>query len=153
MIRALTAPLMLGVATGARTSLGLAGVAFAVPRVGSSGLVRRVQSGPGKAVTALLVAGEVTGDKLPQTPSRLEPQGLGIRIVCAALGGAGLARRGAAAESLGAMAGVAGALLGSFGGARARAFGADRGWPDWPTAVAEDVVAIALAWRAGRLDR
>lgn len=153
MIRALSGPLMLGVATGARTSLGLAGVAFAAPLVGSTAPVRKVQGRAGRIISALLVAGELVGDKLPQTPSRLEPQALAGRVVSGGLGGAGLAGRGVTAGSLGAMAGAVGALLGSFGGARARAYSTDQGWPDWPTALVEDVLAIALALTAGRTAR
>lgn len=153
MIRTLTGPLLLGVAAGARVSLGVAAVAFAAPVTDSPRLVQKVQGRSGKVLAALSVAGELVGDKLPQTPSRLEPPALGGRLVCGALGGAALARRGAVTESLGATAGVAGALAGSFGGARWRAFAADQGWPDWPSAVAEDLVVIVLAWRAGRTPR
>lgn len=139
----------LGVATGGRSSAGLAALVRAAPRsagiLGSSG-VRRA--------AALALAGELLGDKLPKAPSRLQPPGLVARLIAG--GGAGfvLARRlgGDASSSapvpaaLPAVAtGAAAAALGAVVGAAWRRRWAAHDRPALPGALAEDALVLGLA--------
>lgn len=135
---------LLGVAAGSRASLG---VGAPVLRAGARGPVR--------AGTLLTVAGELVGDKLPQTPSRLDPPGPQSRLLSGGLGGAALARgagRGPGGVLLAVAAGVAGAAAGTWGGAAWRAWSAGRR-PDWQGALVEDATAITLAALACRRSR
>jgi uncharacterized membrane protein len=93
-------------------------------------------------VFTLLALGELVGDKLPSTPSRLKPPGLISRVVLGALSGAAVA---AAAQSLalGGVLGAVGGIAGAFAGYHTRAR-LVRGLqvPDFVIACLEDVVAI-----------
>jgi uncharacterized membrane protein len=140
--------LALGVAAGSRSSLGVAGPVLAARPDGAPG------SGPvARAAAVLAVAGEVVGDKLPSAPSRLDPPGPVLRMASGALGGVRLARvRGAGAPAVvaSAVAGALGGAAGTWGGAAWRRLAVGKR-PDWPGAVAEDVVAVALAaWAVRR---
>lgn len=131
----------LGIAAGCRASLGVAGPVL------TSGARRA-----GRVAAAVGVLGELTGDKLPGTPSRLLAPGPQGRAVSAATGGALLARRSGSTGWLvvagGATAAVASAV-GTWGGAAWRAWAGQRG-PDWPAALAEDAVALTLVALACR---
>lgn len=95
------------------------------------------------------VAGELVGDLLPATPSRLAFPGPQARAVSAAVGGALLARRAGVRVLVPAVAAAAASAAGTWGGAAWRRWAARRG-PDWPAALAEDLVALALASAATR---
>ena len=134
---------LLGVATGCRTSLGVAAPLLGAPAGGS---------GPrtaGRVGLALGVVGELVGDLLPATPSRLAFPGPQARAVAAGVGGALLARRAGVTVLLPAAAAVAASAAGTWGGAAWRRWAARHG-PDWPAALAEDLVALALAGVATR---
>ena len=129
---------LLGLATGSRSTLGIAALAASADRV------HPVLRG----AVLLASAGELTGDKLPQTPSRTEAPGLAARVVLGAVSAALLARRGgssAARIAVAATAGSAGAVVGTYAGARWRAVAADRFGRDLPGAIAEDLAAVTLA--------
>lgn len=120
-----------GVAAGSRT--------FVPP----GALVAR---GRAPRVLLLATAAELVGDKLPFAPSRLERGALVGRAVSGAVSATvlGGGRRGAA---LGAGA----ALAGAWAGARARAALSGGGArSDLPGALAEDLVAVGLAWTVTR---
>lgn len=139
---------LLGFATGGRSSLGLATLALTAPSSGSW-----LTGSQAKTGAVLAVAGELTADKLPQTPSRLQPLVLLPRLGFGAAAGAILAHRAGQSRSAtirAGLAGAAGAGAGSVLGVRWRALAADRFGADWPGAVAEDVVAIGTAYAAGR---
>lgn len=125
---------LLGVASGSRSSLGLAAP---VLTGGSAGRLR-------KAATLLAVAGELTGDKLPVTPARTAPPSLAGRLFAGASGGFALARRSGKGVVLPVLVGAAGAAAGTYGGLAWRTW-ADKRVPDWQAAVAEDAAAITLA--------
>lgn len=86
--------------------------------------------------------GELIGDKLPMTPSRKTPPQFGARLVMGSLSGAAV---GASAGSLwlGLVLGALGAVVGTLGGAWARATLVRAiGGKDLPIALLEDVVAV-----------
>lgn len=148
--RELIGPALLGVATGARTSLGLAGVAFGERRSWTPRPIEIAQSRGARLATAGMVAGELVADKLPGAPSRFAPQAIAARVVIGAVGGSALAWRDATSCPAGAAIGGLGALVGAAVGLRWRTAVKDRGWPDLPAALAEDAAALGGAYRAGR---
>jgi len=87
---------------------------------------------------------ELVGDQLPATPSRKVPVQFGTRIVMGALAGGAIG--GAAMFYPGVAAGAVGAVIGTLGGAAARAKLAAAFKHDRPAALIEDVVAIGGAW-------
>ncbi len=104
----------------------------------------------GELVTAIvftvLAAGELVGDKLPQTPSRLALVPLTARIVFGGLVGAIAATglKGAAFEGI--LLGAIAAPIGAFIGFHIRAsLKAQNGFPDFHIAVVEDILAIGLS--------
>lgn len=123
----------LGLASGGRSSLGLAGPTLT--------------AGPARAASAaaaLMVGGELIADKLPATPSRLVPPALSLRMLSGAGGATALAHREQAVPTLAAAVGAAGAAAGSWSGAAWRGWAANR-MPDWQAALIEDTVAVLLA--------
>jgi uncharacterized membrane protein len=95
-------------------------------------------------VFTLLAAGELVTDQLPSTPSRKVPVQFGTRIVSGALCGAAVGiDQGAPLAGL--ALGVAGAVIGTLGGAWARGQLAALLGRDTPAALIEDAVAVGLA--------
>jgi uncharacterized membrane protein len=130
----------LGIATGLRSSLGGA----------APGLFgRRDLSTLGRAFRVAGIAGELVIDKLPNTPSRLEPPAFIGRLTSGADGGFLLAHHGGFAPASCMLAGSLGAAAGSFGGAAWRRWAALR-MPDWRGALLEDAAAITLAFATTR---
>lgn len=138
---------VLGLAVGGRTS-----TAFAVPvMVGTRG-----RHGAGAALLRLLaraaVLGEVITDKLPSTPSRIVDPVLYGRTAAGALGALALSvveRRRVAAHLVAAVAGGAGAFVGSVAGHEWRRWAAEEGpdevRPDWKAALLEDGLVLGSA--------
>jgi uncharacterized membrane protein len=113
--------------------------------VGAVGWHLRPRAASTRVLLAAL-AGEFVFDKLPQTPSRLEPAGLAARAVTSALAGASLsALPGALTATLAALV-VAPAAYHAR-----RALGGATGLPDWELGATEDAVAVAVAAAAIRL--
>lgn len=129
--------LMLGMAAGGRSSLGVAMPALTARRTGSAG----------KAMGALAIAGELGADKHPDMPTRLDPPALQVRVGAGAVGGAALASRDSASTGLPMLAGAVGALAGSVAGAAWREGSSLRGWQ---AGLVEDGAAVALAALACR---
>jgi len=98
------------------------------------------------AIFVALAVGELIADQLPFTPSRTAPPGLIARILMGALCGAGIAVAGSQSIALGAVIGIAGALVGTYGGyqVRTRLVRALK-VPDLAIATVEDIVAIGGA--------
>lgn len=97
-------------------------------------------------VFTVLAAGELIGDKLPNTPARTAPFPLAARIIFGSLVGALAATglKGAIVE--GVILGALGALLGTFVGFHLRRLIVERtGWSDWLVALAEDAFAIVAS--------
>jgi len=96
-------------------------------------------------VFTVLAAGELVGDKLPQTPNRTAPGPLMARIFFGGLVGAIAATgmKGPAMEGI--LLGAFSALAGAFLGYEIRKRLVLRtGRPDWNIAVAEDAFAILV---------
>jgi uncharacterized membrane protein len=121
----------LGFVSGLRTFTGVAALAIA-------------GGGAWRIAGVVAAAGEYVADVLPATPSRTEPVGLAARLVSGAFVGWNIAARHSGSRVAGAVAGVAGASLGTYGGHAARvAAGARIG--NVRAGLAEDVLAISLA--------
>jgi len=92
----------------------------------------------------LLALVELIADKLPGTPARTAPVGLIARIVLGGACGVALAISAGTNVSLAAIAGVLGALVGTYAGYNIRrALVSQRRMPDFAVALAEDTIAIA----------
>jgi uncharacterized membrane protein len=129
--------LLLGVAAGSRSALGI-----------SAPTLTAADTGVLKRLGALAsVAGEMVVDKQPGTPPRTEAPSLQIRLASGAIGGGLLARRAGANAALPVTAGLAGAAAGSFGGLAWRRW-ADERMPDRQAALLEDAVALVLSLAA-----
>ena len=142
----LTCAFLLGVAGGARSMLPAAAVSRAV-RAGSVCTTGTPWAFlDGRNVNRLLVGlalAELVADKLPMTPSRKESAAFAARVISGALAGAvvGAASRRAA---FGTLLGIAGAIVGTEGGAAFRSWLASLFDCDLPAGVIEDLVALAL---------
>ena len=97
-------------------------------------------------IVSLLAVGELITDKLPKTPSRKSAMGFGARLASGALCGGAI---GANSQNwmAGLVAGVIGAVVGTYGGYefRVRLVKATGG-KDTPIALLEDAIAIASAF-------
>jgi len=94
-------------------------------------------------VFSLLAIGELIADKLPFIPSRTEPGPLVVRFVFGAACGVALALTGGAGWFAGALLGGIGGVAGAYAGYYLRRWlTLDRGLPDFPIAVLEDLVAV-----------
>jgi uncharacterized membrane protein len=97
-------------------------------------------------VFTVLAVGEFIGDKLPRTPNRTDPGPLFARLVFGGLLGAIAATSQDGSVVEGVFLGVAGALLGAFGGYLVRRELVERlECKDWHIAVAEDLLAVGCA--------
>ena len=143
----LIAAFVLGVVCGLRSMVGLAAASWAarrqqVPLEGTWLAFLGFRFTP--YITSLLAVGEIINDKLPKTPSRLVPPQFAGRVVMGALTGSAI---GLSQQHLfiGALSGIVGSVVGTLGGAKARAFAAKLFGRDLPAALLEDAIAIALA--------
>jgi uncharacterized membrane protein len=145
---ALYRPLLLGIVTGLRSQLSVAVLAWSEPASArDTRALRLLRSTPGRSIVALAAAGEIVGDKLPSTPSRLSPMVLGARLATgAAVGALAVGSVDRRTLALASAVGVAGAAAGSYAGAAYRkALPARTHTPDLPWALGEDIVAAGLA--------
>jgi uncharacterized membrane protein len=139
--------LALGIVAGLRALTAPAAAAFAA-RYGVLAVAGTPMAFMGYAWTpwilGLAALSELVTDQLPTTPSRKVPVQFTARVLTGALAGATLAAPGGSVVT-GLVAGIAGAVLGTLGGAAFRArlaatFGKDR-----PAAIIEDIVAVGAA--------
>lgn len=94
-------------------------------------------------------ASEMIADKLPVTPSRLDPGPLAARALLGGVAGAAIAstRHGAGAYLVGIATGALGAVAGSYAGYHARnGIEEQTGLPDLVVGLGEDALAFALGW-------
>lgn len=150
-VSALTRAAAIGVATGFRSQLGPAMVALTTEATETSRPAALFAGRWAKALAAVGAAAELVGDKLPQIPSRLSAAGFASRMALGALAGSALAGRqrdDITPWAVAAAVGAVGAAAGTLAGASWRRLAHDRGRPDWPAAVTEDLAALALAYAA-----
>ena len=104
-----------------------------------------LDSAPARYILLVAMLAELVADKLRFTPARTGAGPFTARIVSGGLAGAAITA-GLGPLALGAVAGGLGAVVGTLGGYRART-GLVRvlGVPDFPIALAEDVVAVGTA--------
>ncbi len=95
-------------------------------------------------VLAVLAVAELIADMLPQIPSRTSPPALIARILSGGIVGWLIAGANSSLAIVGAILGVAGALVGAYGGRLVRIAAIAR-IGAVPAALAEDLIAIALA--------
>jgi uncharacterized membrane protein len=136
---------LVGLASGGRSLTGVAAVALTTNPGSISPPWSAVADRRGRAVRTVGAVGELVADKFPQLPSRLAPASLAGRTAAAVASAALLAARSGAHPARLGLPAAAGALAGSFGGARWRAFAQSRGWPSVPAALLEDAVVVGLA--------
>lgn len=142
---------LIGVACGLRSSAGPAALAWTTPLGGRhprplSGMTGRW----GRLTTGSAALGELVADKNPRTPSRLIPPALAARAVSGATAALALAQRERGSRLTWALAGAAGAVGGSYAGAKWRELAAERFGNDLPGAIAEDAATLALVAGASR---
>jgi uncharacterized membrane protein len=130
----------LGAATGLRSTVALA--ALIVRR--SDGLPVGLGHPAVRKAAVIAAAGELVADKLPATPSRLSPRGLGGRLISASLAAVVLARSGHSRPVPAVVISTAFALAAAKIGHDTRHALARR-LPDPAAAMLEDGVAIGLA--------
>jgi uncharacterized membrane protein len=98
-----------------------------------------------RTILAVLAAGELIGDKLPQTPSRLLPPALIFRAIAGGVCGGEVAMRGHGWRALGIAAGTLAALSAAYVGYSLRRNLTEvRKLPGVPTAAVEDAIALLL---------
>ncbi len=101
----------------------------------------------------ILAAGELLADKLPITPSRLEPPGLGVRMLSGAYCAFVLADAFDGDIGCGLSNGVLGALSGAWAGYHLRKkLDESTPVPDIFLGLAEDVVALGAAYLLAQRD-
>lgn len=131
---------LLGAATGMRSTVALAALIFRR----SDGLPAVLRHPAARRIAAAADGAELVVDKLPETPSRLDPPGLTGRLISASLAAAVLAR----SEHRSPIPSMLTASVAALAAAKichdARAALARR-LPDPVVAVAEDALAIGLA--------
>lgn len=139
---------LLGVLSGSRSATPLAVLALNHDVQEARGRWQRwrlFRSPIGRGALVAAGVGELVGDKLPATPSRVDAGPLFGRAVSGAVAGiamAGTGRRGTPVAA--ALAGACGALVGSWLFYRARKAVVEKtGVPDVVVALVEDAVAIS----------
>ena len=139
---------LLGVLSGSRSAMPLAVLALTQGTEEARGGWQRwrlFRSPLGRGALVAAGVGELVGDKLPATPSRVDAGPLFGRAVSGAVAGialAGTGRRGTPVAA--ALAGASGALVGSWLFYRARKAVVEKtGLPDVAVALVEDALAVS----------
>ena len=138
----------LGVCTGLRTMTPIAVLCWfafrgALHFLGWRSFTANIVS---VGIFTLLALGEYVGDKLPNSPARTAPVGLLGRSLFGAFVGLLLAQTLLLNAAAAILVGILGALIGTYAGwfARTRTVAALK-CPDWPVAIAEDVLTITFS--------
>jgi uncharacterized membrane protein len=94
-------------------------------------------------ILTLAAIAEIVNDKMPKTPARTALPSLVIRLVLGAFAAATLMVGVGGSIEMGALLGLIGALIGTYGGYYVRT-GVVKALhsPDWPIALVEDAIAI-----------
>lgn len=150
MMRLYRSATLLGVVAGLRSSIPFAFLSLGEQsEADSSSPLRYLLSPQAKSLSVLSVLGEVLGDKLPFTPSRLKSGPFAGRVIAGALAGVILFRRQGQSIVTGALLGGVGAIVGSVAGNFFRTVMTEATpIPDFLWALVEDAVALYLASEA-----
>jgi uncharacterized membrane protein len=143
----LAGSVLLGIATGLRSQMGMAAVVTRTSPAALPAALRRTATRP---VVELAAAGELVVDKLPVARPRTDLTGLIPRITLGALSGGLLASSNGQRRLWPAAIGAGAAASGAFGGMSARLALARR-IPPIAAALVEDLVAVGLAVTAVRI--
>lgn len=146
----------LGAVAGLRSMMPLALLAATANRPGDTpsgsrapGLPPLLRSRGALIGFGLAAGGELVGDKLPQTPSRLAAGPLGARLFLGATAGALVCRAGGQSPLPGAVLGAVAAGAFAFAGYHLRAAaGRATPIPDPAWGAVEDAIALGLGARA-----
>ncbi len=140
--------LLLGIATGMRSMTGMAVMCwFAyLGRTPVHGWAFWAGNLVSAIVFGLFALGEYIGDTLPKCPNRTDPGPAIARLVFGGLVGALAANATHEPLAGGILFGVAGAVIGTWGGIRVRALLAKLAGRDLPAALLESAIALAVAW-------
>src|SRR5678815_4521517 len=132
--------IVIGVLNGLRSFTPPAAAAWAVHLrwIKLRGPLALFGSFPVLAIFTLLAAFELVADKMPWIPDRITTMSLVARGLMGALTGACVAAAGGQWASIGAACGVAGAMVGAFGGYHARMRSAKALGGDIYVALVED---------------
>ncbi len=144
---------LLGFVAGLRSMTPLALLNW-TSRIGvdaESALEQFLDAPASRVVSSALAVGELVGDKLPFTPSRLAAAPLIGRIVIGGLAGATICQRSRVSPIVGAAIGAAAASAGSVAGYYGRkTLDKIKFVPDFVWASAEDTLALGLGYLATR---
>ncbi len=144
---------LLGFVTGLRSMTPLALLNW-TRRIGvdaDSAIEQFLDAPASRVVSSLLAVGELVGDKLPITPSRLAVAPFLGRIAIGALAGATICQRSRLSPVVGAAVGATTASAGAAAGYYGRkALGKIKFVPDFVWAGAEDSLALGLGYLATR---
>jgi len=138
----------IGLVSGLRTFTGVAAVAWGAHLgwISLSGTALSLMASTwALVILTVLALVEYVLDQLPSTPARTVPMQFGARLLLGSLAGASLAAAGATSLLVGIIGAIAGVVVGTYGGYRAR-IGLVRGLKvaDIAVAIPEDLIAIAL---------
>lgn len=142
----------LGVVAGMRSMAAPALVSNHLSRTPSEALaaspLRWLGTPKAATIFKVLALGEIGGDKLPFTPSRIAPGPLFGRIVLGGLSGAGLCAADGKRLEAGAMIGALGAVAGAYAFYYLRrTLGQKLPVPDPALGAVEDVLAFGGGWK------
>ncbi|GAC1355502.1 MAG: hypothetical protein NVS4B11_38720 [Ktedonobacteraceae bacterium] len=144
---------LLGFVTGLRSMTPLALLNW-TRRIGvdaDSAVEQFLDAPASRIVSSLLAVGELVGDKLPFTPSRLDAGPFIGRIVIGALAGATICQRSRVSPIVGAAIGATTASAGTAAGYYGRkALSKIKFIPSFVWASAEDTLALGLGYLATR---
>lgn len=96
-------------------------------------------------VLGLCALGEYAGDLSPRALSRTSALPMIVRVLFGGVAGALCAQALTEPVAGGVLFGVAGVLIGAYGGVRMRVWLAKKVGRDWPVGVTESAVALGLA--------
>jgi uncharacterized membrane protein len=139
--------MMLGIATGMRSMTALAVLCwFAwLGLVPETGWAHWSATAVAAIVFGLCALGEYAGDLSPLAPNRTTALPVIARLLVGGLVGVLSARALHQPNAGGALFGVAGVLIGAYGGVRMRLWLAKKLGQDWPVGLAESAVALGMS--------
>lgn len=113
--------------------------------------LRQLATEPAPTLLQLMAAGELFADKLPFVPARIMPFALAGRAASGATVGATLGLLQKQSPLLGALLGGTAAVATAFAGYHARRWlTVEKGLPDFPVALLEDGIVLAVGTRLTR---